>query len=72
MEVVRNIQKCDVFAPRKKNIPFHFCLRQGFSSEEYLSDGLIPSVKKKYWREHKMTDTDFTTQNFKFSVILHK
>ena len=45
-KVVQNMQKCDVFAPRMKNIPFHFCLRQGFASEEYLSDGSIPSVKK--------------------------
>ena len=22
-------------------------------------------LKKKYWREHKMTDTDFATQNLK-------
>ena len=73
MEVVQNMQKCDVFAPcMKKHIPFHVCLRQVFASEEYLSDGSIPSVKKKNWREHKMTDTDFTTQNFKFSEILHK
>ena len=47
MEVVQNMQKCDVFAPRmKKNIAFHFCLRQVFVSEEYLSDGSIPSVMK--------------------------
>ena len=59
---VQNMQKCDVFAPCVKNIPFHFCLRQGFASEEYLSDGSIPSVKKN-WREHKMTDAGFTTQN---------
>ena len=71
-KVVQNMQQCDVFAPYMKNILFHFFLRQGFSSEEYLSDGLIPSVKKKYWREHKMTDTDFTKQNFKFSEIPHK
>ena len=46
-KVVQNMQKCDAFAPRmKKNIPFHFCLRQGFANEEYLSDGSIPSVKK--------------------------
>ena len=45
--VVQNMQKCDLSVPRrKKNIPFLFCLRQGFASEEYLSDGSIPSVKK--------------------------
>ena len=41
------MQKCDLSVPHmKKNIPFHFCLRQEFASEEYLSDGSIPSVKK--------------------------
>ena len=27
---------------------------------------------KKYWREHKRTDTDFTTQNVKFTQIKNK
>ena len=45
-KVVENMQKYDVFAPRMRNIPFHFCLRQGFAREEYLIDGSIPSVKK--------------------------
>ena len=49
--MVGNMQKCILFALNmKKNIHFHFCLRQGFASEEYLSDGPVPSVKKKLER----------------------
>ena len=47
-KVVGNMQKCTLFALNmKKNIHFHFCLRQVFASEEYLSDGPVPSIKKK-------------------------
>ena len=71
MEVVQSMQKCDVFAPcMKKNIPFHLCLRQGFASEEYLNGGSIPSVKK--FGESIRWLIHFSTQNLKFSNILHK
>ena len=49
---------------RQKNIHFHFCLKQGLASKEYLNNNTDHSDKKiTAQREHKMTDTEFTSPN---------